>query len=288
MTPDPTHELTALRHRERDLTAGLEAAQRRRSLTRSDLDDARNRAAGFEHSDRPEEKPVYEDAEARVTELQARLQADDADLATLERQLTEVRAAATAFFAGDDGHRNALACFRKAKLRAAQADAEAHLIAERQTAAAEDLARARQTMERAREAQIAALEPTAMAKARSALEQARRQADDAEILRGNLQRHGERLKAERDTARAALEDARKRVFSTQADHMAGRFRQQALGPALEAFAAARLAGSGWGFREFVADALDPRREFVPQAAETLQTLLRAQLETLTGETDRGT
>lgn len=288
MTQDPTRELAALKQRERELTNGLEAAHRRKDFTRRDLDDARNRAAGHERSNHPQDKAIFEEAKARVAELQERLQIDNGDIAALESQLAEARAALAGLFEGDTGHQNAVTLYRRAKADAARADEDARAFAGRQAAASQALSAARQAQDRARQARQAALEPAAVAKARAALEQAQRETEDAETLVSNLKRQGERLQADQNAARATLEDARTRLLSTQAARLAERFAQRALDPALDAFAAARLAGSGFSFREFVADALDPRREFVPQAAEAHQSRLLAELDTLTGEDARGT
>lgn len=275
---DPTQTLTDLRQQEREIIGRLEGAKHRYSITRSDLEDARNLAAGLERRTHPHDQQTYREAKARVAELQQRFQSVTTEISALERDLTQTRTAVSALFNGPTGYQNALALFNQAKAKADAADQAVHAFSGRQASAAQALAHARNAQEKATQDQQAALDAAALSRARIARDQAQRELGDAETLQANLKRHAAKLQAAQQTALAGLEDARKRVFSAQAEQLTDRFKQQARDLALEAFAAARLAGSGWSFREFVADALDPAHEFIPSAVEAYQAQQQAALD----------
>ena len=123
-----------------------------------------------------------------------------------------------------------------------------------------------------------ALDPASINRARTTLTKTQQAEDDARTLVGNLQRHVEKLTAECTAAKVALNQAKQRAFECKAALLADALKQRLTGPVLEAFAAARLAGSGWGFHEWLASTLNPGGEYLPPATEEHQATLVAELE----------
>jgi predicted nucleic acid-binding Zn-ribbon protein len=273
-----TDKLNALKARERDLTGQLAAAQNSQQRTQSALQEARDTVAGYERSTRPHEMESCNQAKARLEDLTEQWGKEGRQIVTLEQQLAEVGVTISTFYDGDAGYQNALAIYQDAKRDAAKADTAAQAFTGQQAQAAQALAHARQRRASATADQQDALTPAAMVKARSALDSATHAVEDAETLLANLKRHDERLQADQKAAKAALDDARRHLFQTKAATLAGQLREQVNDLALEAFAAAQLAGACWSFREYLADVLDPHREAAPAGAEAHRQKLLTTLD----------
>ena len=269
-TQTATERLTDLQDHQQELLTALTEAKNQYQLTIRELSDTRNIVQGYERSTRPAEMAMRDEA-----------QAESARIATLEGELNAAKARIAALFEGQDGYGVAVAIYREAKARVAEAEtALATHQAQRQTAALA-LDKAEQASATAARDLENALDPTSINRARGVLTKAQQAEADARTLVGNLQRHETKLTAEREAARLTMEQAKQRVFKVKAALLADECKQHLIGPALEAFAAARLAGSGWSFKAWLADTLDPRGEHLPTATEAHQAALVAELETAT-------
>lgn len=277
---NPVDRLQALKARESDLSCQLSGAQTRRQMTQSALNDSRNIASGYEHAKQPSEIEARDQAAAKADELLKQLRHDNQVLSTLEQEMTEVRTALRLLFEGEPGYQNALAVYQAAQRKVLAAADTAQASSQQQAAAVQALSQARQLRERATADQRAALDGAAMAKARTALDRAAHAVEDAETLLANLQRHSDRLQADHKNAQDALEEARRQLFQSKATRLATQLREQTINLALEAFAASQLAGSGWSFREYVADTLDPHREAVPAGVESHRKALLTAVDDL--------
>lgn len=280
-TQTATERLTDLQDHQQELLTALMEAQNQYQRTSRALSDTRNIVQGYERSTRPAEMAMRDEAQARLVRLQEQARAEKARIATLEGELNAAKARIVALFEGQDGYGVAVAIYREAKARVAEAEsALATHQAQRQTAALA-LDKAEQASATAARDLENALDPASINRARGMLTKAQQAEADARTLVGNLQRHETKLTAECAAARLTVEQAKQRVFKVKAALLADECKQHLIGPALEAFAAARLAGSGWSFKEWLADTLNPRGEYLPTATEAHQTALVAELETAT-------
>lgn len=263
-TQTATERLTALRdHEQASLTALIEAQNQYRR-TSMELSHTRDVVRGYERSTRPAEMAIRDEAQARLVRLQEQAQTENALIAALEGELNAAKARITALFEGQGGHEVAVTIYREATARVAEAEsALATHQAQRQTAALA-LDKAEQASATAARDLADALDPASINRARATLTKTQQAEDDARTLVGNLQRHEEKLAAE--CTAALLADA---------------LKQQLTGSALAAYAAARLAGSGFGFKAWLANTLNPHEEYLLDATEAHQATLVAELETAT-------
>ena len=280
-TKTATDRLTDLQDHQQELLTALMEAQNQHQLTSRALSDTRNVVRGYERSTRPAEMAMRDEAQARLVRLQEQAQAESARIATLEGELNVAKARIAALFEGQDGYEVAVAIYREAKAHVAEAETALATHRTQQQTADDALAKAEQTNATAARDLENALDPASINRARGVLTKAQQAEADARTLVGNLQRHETKLTAECEAARLTTEQAKQRVFKVKAALLADECKQHLIGPALEAFAAARLAGSGWSFRAWLADTLDSRGEYLPTATEAHQAALVAELETAT-------
>ncbi len=280
----PTARLNRLQDCKRELSAALEATRYQQTLTRKDASEARLVAAGYERSTRPAEMTMRDEAKIRLATLQEQAKAESDRIATLESELAEVKAGIAGLFDGQEGYAVAVSIYREAKMRAAAAEAALQAHQAKQHTAALALEEAQKTSAAANRARADAMDADSINRARAALETARHAEDDAQTLVGNLLRKAREIDTERETAREATKKARQKAFEVKAALLAEEIKQRLLtGPVLEAFAAARLAGSGWGFWEWLAELIAPGREHVPVAIEAHLSALVAELESASGD-----
>lgn len=276
-----TERLNRLQDRKRELSAALEATRYQQALTRKDASEARLVAAGYERSTRPDEMAMRDEAKIRLATLQEQAKAESDRIAAMESELAEVKAGIAGLFDGQEGYAAAVSIYREAKQHAAALQAALQAHQAKQHAAALALEEAKKANESAIRARDDALDADSINRARTALETARRAEDDARTLVENLKRHEKNLYAEREAAGAAAIKARQRAFKVKSSILVDELKQRLTGTGLEAFAAARLAGSGWGFREWLAEVIDPGREHMPAGAETHRAALVNELEAAT-------
>ncbi len=201
----------------------------------------------------------------------------------MESELAEVKAGIAALFDGREGYAAAVSIYREAKMRAAAAEAALQAHQAKQHAAAMALEEAQKTTAAATRARADAMDADSINRARAALETARHAEDNAQTLVENLLRKVREIDTERATAVEATKKARQKAFEVKAAMLAEEIKQRLTGPVLEAFAAARLAGSGWSFWEWLAEMIDPAREHVPAATEAHRAALVAELESAGGD-----
>jgi chromosome segregation ATPase len=279
----PSARLNRLQDRQRELGAALEATRHQQTLTRKDESEARLVAAGYDHSTRPHEMAMRDAAKIRLASIQEQAKAESDRIATLESELAEVKAGIAALFDGREGYAAAVSIYREAKMRAAAAEAALQAHQAKQHAAAMALEEAQKTTAAATRARADAMDADSINRARAALETARHAEDDAQTLVENLLRKVREIDTERATAVEATKKARQKAFEVKAAMLAEEIKQRLTGPVLEAFAAARLAGSGWSFWEWLAEMIDPAREHVPAATEAHRAALVAELESAGGD-----
>ena len=277
-TQTATECLTDLQDHRQELLAALMEAQNQYQLTSRELSDTRDVVRGYERSTRPAEMAMRDEAQARLVRLQEQAQAESTRIATLKGELNAAKARIAALFDGQDGHEVAVTIYREATARVAEAEtALATHQAQRQTAALA-LDKAEKASAVAARDLENALDPASINRARSTLTKTEQAEADARTLVDNLQRHEAKLTAECEAAKVALNQAKQRVFECKAALLADALKQQLTGPVMDAYAAARLAGSGWSFKEWLADTLNPGGEYLPPATEEHQAALVAELE----------
>lgn len=274
----PTARLANLKDRKRDLNATLETARVRLFTLRKDEADARLIVGGYERSTRPHEMTMRDEAQARLTTLREQVKAEADRIAALEGELAEVKAGIAALFEGQAGHAAAVSIYREAKARIAAAETALRAHQAKQETAARTLEEAQKAHEVAIRARDEAMDDDSIKRARVALEAAQQAEADARTLVENLQRKAREAEAEREAATLEARQARQKAFEVKAALLAEALKQRLTGPVLEAFAAARLAGSGWGFREWLAEVVNPEREHMPAATDTHRAALVDELE----------
>lgn len=279
----PTARLNRLQDRKRELSAALEATRYQQTLTRKDASEARLVAAGYERSTRPAEMTMRDEAKIRLATLQEQAKAESDRIATLESELAEVKAGIAGLFDGQEGYAAAVSIYREAKQHAAALQAALQAHQAKQHAAALAMEEAQKTSAAANRARADAMDADSINRARAALETARHAEDNAQTLVENLLRKVREIDTERATAVEATKKARQKAFEVKAALLAEEIKQRLTGPVLEAFAAARLAGSGWSFWEWLAEMIDPAREHVPAATEAHRAALVAELESAGGD-----
>lgn len=279
----PAARLNRLQDRKRELGAALEATRHHQELARKDESEARLVVAGYEGSTRPHEMAMRDEAKIRLASLQEQAKADHERIAAMESELAEVKAGITALFQGREGYAAAVSIYREAKMRAAAAEAALQAHQAKQHAAAMALEEAQKTTAAATRARADAMDADSINRARAALETARHAEDNAQTLVENLLRKVREIDTERATAVEATKKARQKAFEVKSALLAEEIKQRLTGPVLEAFAAARLAGSGWSFWEWLAEMIDPTREHVPAATEAHRAALVAELESASGD-----
>lgn len=279
----PTARLNRLQDRKHELGAALEAARQQQALIRKDESDARLVVAGYERSTRPHEMAMRDEANIRLASLQEQAKAESDRIAALESELAEVKAGIAALFEGQEGYATAVSIYREAKTRAAAAETALQAHRAKHQAATLALGEAQKTGEAATRARDDAMDADSINRASAALETARRAEDDARTLVENLLRKVREIDTERATAVEATKQARQKAFEVKAALLAEEIKQRLTGPVLEAFAAARLAGSGWSLWEWLAEMIDPAREHDPADTEAHQSALVAALESASGD-----
>lgn len=272
-----TQRLTALQDLQRELEATLMAAKSQYQRTRRELADARYIVQGYERSTRPTEMVQRDEAQARLVQLQEQAQTESAQISALEGELNATHDRISALFKGRDGYEGAVMIYREAKAHVAKAESALTDHRAQQQTAADALDKAEQTRATATRDLENALDAGTINRSRPALTKAEQVEGDARTLVGNLQRHEAKLADETESARQAMERAKKRVFRYRAPVLAATLKQQLTGLALDAFAAARLAGSVLNFHGWLADAIDPS----PAAIEDHVTAMLAELEKTT-------
>ncbi len=278
MSTTHTEHLTALQDHQQELVTALMEAQNQYQRTSSELSNARDVVRGYERSTRPAEMAIRDEAQTRLARLQEQARAESTRIATLEGELNAAKARIAALFEGQDGYGVAVAIYREAKARVAEAEtALATHQAQRQTAALA-LEKAEQASATAASDLENALDSASINRARGVLTKAQQAEADARTLVGNLQRHEAKLTAECEAAKVVLNQAKQRVFECKAALLADALKQQLTGPVMDAYAAARLAGSGWSFKEWLASTLNPGGEYLPTTTEEHQATLVAELE----------
>lgn len=276
-------QLHALRNQEREQISALGHAQMARDRIRHRLNDAKDITNGYERSKHPEEIRRHQEAKAEVTKLTAQLGEKNAAIATIEAEILANKAAIAALLDGQTGYAVAAAAYQAAKENAQHADQAVKALLASQSRAADSLTQATHDQAQATTSRNAALDADSLAQATAQLGQARTKTETAQTLLDNLAHQLDRLKSAQKAAHAAKDAAQKEAFRIKAAVLTDALRLKAIGPALEAFAAARLGGSGFSFREWLADALDPHREYLPTATHAYQTALLAELENATLE-----
>lgn len=277
-TQTATERLTDLRdHEQASLTALMEA-QNQYQRTSMELSHTRDVVRGYERSTRPAEMALRDEAQARLVRMQEQAQTENALIAALEGELNAAKTCIVALFEGQDGHEVAVTIYREATARVAEAESALAAHQAQQQTAVQALGKAEQASAAAARDLADALDPASINRARGVLTKTQQAEDDARTLVGNLQRHEEKLTAECTAAKVALNQAKQRAFECKAALLADALKQQVTGSALAAYAAARLAGSGWSFKEWLADTLNPRGEYLPPTTEAHQAALVAELE----------
>lgn len=271
--------LNTLQAHQQELTTALSAIQNRHQRTLRDLAEARNAVRGYEQSTRPAEIALRDAARTRLAQLQEQVETESDQIAALQSELGATKAQAAALFEGQDGYAAAVAIYQETKAHVTDTEAELQAHHAKQQTAARALEKAQQASETAGIDLENAMDATSINRARTALTKAQQAETDADTLVSNLQRHQERLTAECESARKSVEQAKQRVFQVKAALLAEECRQRLIDPALDAFAAARLAGSGWSFKEWLAATINPNGDYLPPATETHQAALIAALDT---------
>ena len=271
--------LNALQARQQALIAELRPIQNRHSITLRDLAEARNAVRGYEQSTRPGAIALRDAARTRLAQLQEQVETESDQITALQSELDATKAQAAALFEGQDGYAAAVAIYQEAKAHVTDTEAELQAHHAKQQTAARALEKAQQASETAGIDLENAMDATSINRARTALTKAQQAETDADTLVSNLKRHQERLTAECDVARKSVEQAKQRVFQVKAALLAEECRQRLIDPALDAFAAARLAGSGWSFKEWLAATINPNGDYLPPATEAHQAALIAALDT---------
>ena len=281
MSTTHTEHLTALQDHQQELITALMEAQNQNQRTSSELSNTRDVVRGYERSTRPAEMALRDEAQASLVRLQEQAKTESVRIATLEGELNAAKARIAALFEGQGGHEVAVTIYREATARIAEAESALAAHQAQQQTAVQVLGKAEQASAAAARDLADALDPASINRARSTLTKTQQAEDDARTLVGNLQRHQEKLTAECTAAKVALNQAKQRAFECKAVLLADALKQQLTGSALVAYAAALLAGSGWGFKAWLADTLNPRGEYLPTATEAHQAALVAELETAT-------
>ena len=274
-----SERLNILQSHQQALIADLSAIQNRHPTTLRDLTEARNAVLGYERSTHPDEIALRDAARARLARLQEQIETESNRIAALKSELDATQAQAAALFEGQEGYAAAVAIYREAKARVTGTEAELQAHHAKQQTAVRALEKAQQARETAGIDLENAMDATSINRARTALTKAQQAETDADTLVSNLKRHQERLTAECDVARKSVEQAKQRVFQVKAALLAEECRQRLIDPALDAFAAARLAGSGWSFKEWLAATINPNGDYLPPATEAHQAALIAALDT---------
>ena len=276
-TQTATQRLAVLQDRKQELSAALNEAQKQCQRTLMELADASNTAEAYERSTSPSKMAKRDEAKARLSQLQEQAQIESAKVAALENEVAAAKARMNALFEGPAGYEMAVTIYREAKAHAAEAEATLTAHRAQQQAAADALHKAEQASATAARSLESALDAKAINRDRAAWTKAQQAESDARTLVENLQRHGDKLAAECEATRKAIENAKQRAFQCKAAVLASVLQQQWTGLAQEAFAAALLAGAWPDFHTWLTQVI----AYDSAAAKAHKTALLAELETVT-------
>ena len=272
-----TERLSDLRSAQQERINALMEAQHQHDRTLKELADARSIVDGYARTTRPADIAYHNEAQARLTQLQERSQAETAHIAALKGEADAADAHIAALFEGEHGYEVAVQLYREVKAEVAELDAALTAHRAQQQTAADALAKAQQVSATAAQHIQTALDAEAITRVRADLTAAQQAEGDAQTLLDNLDRHIRALTSERDAAEKAMEQAQQRAFQCKAAVLVAALKQQLTDAGLDAFAAALLAGPPMHFQTWLAQVIDSD----PAAVRAHQAALREALETAT-------
>ena len=167
-----------------------------------------------------------DEAKDRLSRLQEQTQTERARIATLEGELTAAKSCIDALFEGPTGYEMAVTIYREAKAHAAEAEAALTAHRAQQQTAADALHKAEQASAIATHSLKSVRDVKAIYRSHAASIKALQVESAARTLVENLQRHGNKLAAECEATRKAMENAQQRAFQCKADVLDSTLQQQ--------------------------------------------------------------